>query len=132
MTFDEIVVGLIQANIKNLPDKAILYYKNYEIDVEIKEGMTLKDVIDDFKRQIYETEKIPKGEVPSDAIEPLRVVYEKCVKLKSCADNTRRHINETAATVSEKAFSLEKMSYNLENKVDDLIMYLDELNDENN
>jgi hypothetical protein len=129
ITYDEIITGLISANIKNMPQGAILFYKNYEIDTEITQGMTLEDVIKDIKRQIYETEKVPKDELPITAMEPLSAMLLKVHKLKDCIATSRKHINESAETVTDKCFMLEKMSYNLDIKIDDIINYIEEMLD---
>ena len=60
----------------------------------------------------------------------LRDIYlNRLESIKICICVNRKHVNEEANTMSEKALLLEKLSYNIETKIDALISEIDEMAD---
>ena len=122
-SFDDIIDSLIIANLRDFDGAVGIYYKNYEIDTTVNPGKTKNEIAQDIKNQIYEVEKIEYPEMPSGYIE---TIFSKVESIKQCICTNRAHVNQSASTMSEKALLLEKLSYNIETKVDTLISEIDE------
>lgn len=125
MTHDEILAQLIIANLKHNKENETeyVYYRKFEIDTPRKFDKTNAEIAREIIDQIYEVEKIDypkltKGEIDS--------IMSRIEGVKSCLLTNRKHINETASTISEKCMLLEKLSYNIESKIDGVISDLEE------
>lgn len=126
ITYDDVIRNLIATYVRENDGKKYIYYKNFEIDTSYFPNKPIEDITGELKEQIYEAEgidfpKVSKGEID--------IILNRTEGIKSCITTNRKHINETAATMTEKALLLEKLSYNIETKIDALIQELETMAD---
>ena len=124
VTTDDVLANLVIANMKESDSKHVIYYKNLEIDTDQQYGKTNSEIAREIIDQIYEAEEIDYPRLTKGEID---LIMNRIEGLKSCIMTNRRHVNETAETMGEKSLLLEKLSYNLETKVDGIIMELEEM-----
>ena len=132
-TYDDIIIGLIIANLREFDNGCVgTFYNEFEIDTPNYKGKPLLEIAEEIKQQIYETEKIESPAMPKKQYEVTLCAIEG---LKQCINTNRSHIASIASTMSEKSDLLERLTYNLENKVDllisDLEAKLDNVSDDN-
>lgn len=125
MTHDDIINNLIWTNLKDFPENHVgVLYKQYEVDTPKTYGKTDQEIAREIKEQIYQIEKIDFPKMTHGEID---IIMNRIEGIKNCICVNRKHVNETADSMSAKSLLLEKLSYNIETKVDALIMELEEM-----